>query len=327
MTKIVVICPGGAATGGVELLHQLVDAINFVQDRAVICYYPFDKKFETSSVYKKYNCPIINFKDIAKNECRIILPEVYTYLSARFKLENVYLWWMSVDNYKNSSSWKFALRNKFLPWNYLDVNRKPELVENLGGHLYQSEYAKIFLESRGATRIFDVSDYINDVYVSRSVNLDYQSKKNIIAFNPAKGIEQTKKIQELLKNIEFRAIVNMSRSEVMDLLESAKIYIDFGNHPGKDRIPREAAALGCCVITNRRGSAGNSVDIPIPDRYKIDDGCENFANKVADVVGEVFDDFSYCSAEFNLYRSMISSERRLFKTSVAKFSSHIFDLP
>lgn len=324
MKKIIVICPGGASTGGIELLHQLVDAINSIQERASICYYPFNKKFTISPAYEKYKCPVINFEKIQKNEYYIILPEVYTYLLTNFKLENVYLWWMSVDNYKNSSSWKFALKNKFLPWDYLDVNKKSVHFKNIGGHLCQSEYARKFLESYGMESIFGVSDYINEDYVSRSLNVDYKSKKDIVVFNPAKGIEQTKKIRNVLKDVEFRAILNMSRSQVMDLLQSAKIYIDFGNHPGKDRIPREAAALGCCVITNRRGSAGNSVDIPISDRFKIDDECKNFANEVASVVGDVFTNFDGCRLKFDLYRSMISSEKKLFKTAVENLSTKVF---
>ena len=37
-----------------------------------------------------------------------------------------------------------------------------------------------------------------------------------------------------------------------------------------NRIPREAAMCGCCVITNRNGSAANNVDVQIADKYKFD---------------------------------------------------------
>jgi len=47
------------------------------------------------------------------------------------------------------------------------------------------------------------------------------------------------------------------------------MYIDFGTHPGKDRIPREAALRNCIVLTNRNGAADNNVDVPIPNEYKI----------------------------------------------------------
>ena len=48
------------------------------------------------------------------------------------------------------------------------------------------------------------------------------------------------------------------------------IYIDFGEHPGKDRIPREAALRNLIVITNRNGAAVNNIDVPIDNMFKID---------------------------------------------------------
>ena len=39
--------------------------------------------------------------------------------------------------------------------------------------------------------------------------------------------------------------------------------MDFGFHPGQDRLPREAALLKNCIITNREGSAAFYKDVPI----------------------------------------------------------------
>lgn len=53
-------------------------------------------------------------------------------------------------------------------------------------------------------------------------------------------------------------------------MDESMIYIDFGEHPGKDRIPREAAMRDLIVITGRDGAAVNDVDVSIPKKYKID---------------------------------------------------------
>ncbi|MGC8677909.1 MAG: hypothetical protein ACP5UF_06830 [Hydrogenobaculum sp.] len=68
----------------------------------------------------------------------------------------------------------------------------------------------------------------------------------------------------------------MTRDQVIETLQKAKVYIDFGNHPGKDRIPREAAILGCCVITGKRGSATFFEDVPIPEEYKFEERYQDF---------------------------------------------------
>lgn len=59
----------------------------------------------------------------------------------------------------------------------------------------------------------------------------------------------------------------MTRDEVAKLLSTAKVYIDFGNHAGKDRIPK-AAISGCCVITGKDGSAKFYEDVPIDEEFK-----------------------------------------------------------
>ena len=45
-------------------------------------------------------------------------------------------------------------------------------------------------------------------------------------------------------------------------------YIDFGPHPGMDRLPREAALAGCVVITNCEGAANFQEDLPLPSEFK-----------------------------------------------------------
>lgn len=60
----------------------------------------------------------------------------------------------------------------------------------------------------------------------------------------------------------------MTTQQIIKILDESMVYIDFGNHPGKDRIPREAALRNCIVMTNKSGSAANDIDIPIPAEYK-----------------------------------------------------------
>jgi len=280
MKKFIVICPGGAATGGVELLHQLVDSINnFKNNSAYICYYPFGKEFKKPAQYEKYNCTAINISNVDKQVDVVILPEVYTYLVKNFKPKNVFVWWMSVDNYENSKSMIYAARNRFLPWRYINIKKKFDGAESIGGHLCQSEYAKLYLQENGIQNTLNLSDYINDQYIVSSEKFKESKREDVVVYNPAKGIELTNLVLDSLPNIKFSPIIDMSRDQIIDLLGKSKIYIDFGNHPGKDRIPREAAILGCCVITNTSGSANNDMDIPIPRKYKVDHSNLNLERK------------------------------------------------
>lgn len=315
MKKIIVICPGGAATGGVELLHQLVDSLILHGCDAAICYYPFFKKFQIPPQYQKYKCPVVEYSIAKKKSSNIILPEVFSYLSNNFESNKVYIWWMSVDNYKKSGSWKFAIKNYFLPWRYKSINNKV-FGKKFDGHFYQSEYAKDFLEKHIVNNIWYLSDYLNLEYLSRGKEINYSLKENLVVYNPAKGITQTNAILPLLKDVQVVPIVGMKRDAVMNLLERAKVYIDFGNHPGKDRIPREAAILGCCVLTNLRGSASNSIDIPISDFYKVDDYKDSFEVEAAEKIISILTNFNNHIINFDNYRKIIEKDKLLFEKSI-----------
>ena len=110
----------------------------------------------------------------------------------------------------------------------------------------------------------------------------------------------------------------MSRSEVVELLRSAKVYIDFGSHPGKDRIPREAASLGCCVITNLTGNASNFDDIPIKAEYKIDAKMANLY-KIRKQILNCFENYDNLVCDFSYYRSIIMAEKSKFIFDLRKF--------
>jgi len=61
-------------------------------------------------------------------------------------------------------------------------------------------------------------------------------------------------------------IENMPADTVHETLLKSQIYIDFGHHPGKDRIPREAAMSGNIVFLHERGAAAFHLDHPL-DRF------------------------------------------------------------
>jgi hypothetical protein len=113
------------------------------------------------------------------------------------------------------------------------------------------------------------------------------------------------------KYIKFVPISNMTRGEVIKTLLRAKVYIDFGHFPGPERIPKEAAILGCCVITGKRGSAAFFEDVPIPDEYKFEDREENIP-KIIEKIRDCFENFEERYKDFDNYRQVIKNEPQKF---------------
>ena len=190
---------------------------------------------------------------------------------------------------------------------------KSVFSERVFMHLCQSQYAYDHLEKKGLKNKMFLSDFINLDYIAPWENSSL--RKNVILYNPLKGGHITMKIIKSNPDFKFIPISDLKNDDVKNLMLNSKLYIDFGHHPGKDRLPREAAMCGCCIITNSRGSAENDIDISINRKYKFNDkSIDNL--KLSNLIRSIFDDFDFHFNEFNDYRSKILQEKQTFLNEV-----------
>lgn len=315
--KVFVCCPGNVITGGPELLHQFAGKLKDKGVDAVILYYPFDKKFQTPEPYQHYGVEVGHVEQV-ENLSVVVLPETATKLAPFFKKNCVAIWWLSVDNYYGCSPYSLGIKKlkhiaSLLLHKKLTFSEMSKFI-----HFHQSEYARIVLEKKKLISI-PMTDYIGTAHFVKSDRQALSSKKKLITYNPKKGFEVTQKLIKNFPGITFKPLQNMTPTEVNQVLNEAMIYIDFGNHPGKDRFPREAALANCCIITGRRGSAQNEIDLPIPAQFKIDENDKDFLKKFNDIAMKVFNDFESESKFFNPYRQKIMSEMQGFDNNVNDF--------
>lgn len=319
MRKFYVVAPGGFTTGGIELAHQLVSSLNENDLKAYIVYSPFNFDFTIPSSYKKYNVKVAKANEITDDSNSVIvLPEIYTGYAVEFNKASIYIWWMSVDNYFSIQPKGFVNKIKSILKRLIKhKNARPKQIPieclSTYHHLTQSQYAKDFISTYGFESDM-LSDFLNEEHLNKNVLLE--NKENIICYNPHKGAQYTQILIERLPHYKFVPIKNMSATEVSNLLDLAKIYIDFGNHPGKDRIPREAVMASCVVITGLQGSASNEIDIPVDKKYKIDEADIKFVDRVDCLVKEVFTNFAMSHEDFDGYRNKIKNERQVFDKEV-----------
>ena len=83
-------------------------------------------------------------------------------------------------------------------------------------------------------------------------------------------------------------------------------------------MPREAAMADCCVITGKRGSANNSIDVPIPQKYKFDDSKLVDNSMFREIVLDIFSDYQKNILNFIKYKDIIKNEQIIFKNQVSK---------
>lgn len=324
--KVIVFCPANEATGGPEVLHQLCYCLRNLGYDSEMYYYDYKKtdyKTPVCACYAHYGNPFsTTYIDSEEKVC--IVPETRTKEFYNIKKGVKVLWWLSVDNYENminrthghiikNQNAKTLLRKiRCIKHKVYDVTK-----EDIAFHLVQSEYAKAYCYSLNipAIKIHYVSDYLNDSYLLRARENKRIPKGNRVLFNPKKGYDFTKMLINEAPEIEWTPLINLSYDKVVDLMQRSKVYIDFGNHPGKDRLPREAAVNGCCIITGRRGSAAYQEDVDIPSEFKFEDRKE-LIGEIIQKIHQIFDSYEGISPQFERYRENIFKEPQKFKEDV-----------
>lgn len=330
-TKIYVHCPSGMVTGGAELLHQLVSFLRENGRDAYIVYFG-DEDYVVPSDYAKYTIALSNSVENEKQNIEVFYEGIFDVVN-RYEHTQKFLWWISVDNffycaqsylepfdlfkYDVNLGWhwfwkriKYSIRRK--ENSFKDLLSIQQLVEMDVVCGYQAEYIQHFLIHQGFREILPLKDYINTDHCQ---SFDVSKKEDIILYNPNKGITFTKKLIALAPDLEWVPLCGFTRNQLKGIMQRAKLYIDFGNHPGKDRLPRECAMNGCCVITGFRGSAGFFEDVPLLKDYKFDENHTPLSSIISSIryVLAHYEDAIY---DFQFYRNKILLEKKEFEGQI-----------
>lgn len=320
---VVILCPE-AVTGGPEALHQLAHAINTLGGNARLAYFgqgstveygpttilcrysPHQAVLETYARYRPIplvEAPLCEGTLIVVPE---ILPETLLGISAR----NRAVWWLSVDN-------AISHNPKLNDPGYANT-----LIGNSGLiHFYQSDYARRFVERHGGGRnAFPIFDYINPEYI-RSGPTESASGRRQVGLFPQKGGVLASRFMAANPQLSFAAIQNMTREQVRQTLLTCSVYIDFGHHPGKDRVPREAAVSGAIVFLHERGAALHLQDHPL-DRFYLFNEQDIDTGSLASRIAEAISDRERHYARKQVYRQQVRLGFEEFMLQVRQFFFH-----
>ena len=310
---IYLVCHARVRTGGPEAIHQLGRAlldlghdarivycqagVTPVADAGVVRFPVLDDPMPPA--YTHYDVPraweVPDLPDIA-----VVLPEMEPVLSGVFQQATPHVWWLSIDH---------GLR----------------AVEAFGGfgafrgtsciHLCQSFYALEYLRQHDLYGL-PLFDYTAPEHTAAADAIGTLPRQDRILY-PARGAWFTNHLRRWAPGLDWQELKGFTPPQVQELFLTSKLYVDFGSHPGKDRMPREAALLGCCIITGRNGAAANPFDIPIPDRYKFR-GARWQVPMIVRAIKAALADYEERTSDFTTYRRMIGGERLEFIAQAAR---------
>jgi hypothetical protein len=135
-----------------------------------------------------------------------------------------------------------------------------------------------------------------------------------VVVNPAKDAGL---LRPFVQSGRFQVVElgGMDSQGVSEVLHASKVYVDFGKHPGRDRLPREAALAGCLVMSTYIGSATYWEDMPLSNWYKFET-----LDEVIGKVGELMDRESPPASQL-VYQGWVAKNRSVFVKEVESLLS------
>lgn len=320
---IYIYCEANLMTGGPEALHQLRYYLELSGFNAYMVYTNKKKGIgATPERYYQYfpsGIKEVNEDEIidSHNNC-IITSESSTCRLRRTKYTQKVIWWLSVVN--RDTNWMdsvFSVKTRLARivkiCSFWNTDRRPyprKKAMNLCASKFAYSFVTDKLKLPAAYLIEPISKEFLDMGRGKINGI---VRKNVVAYNPSKP----SKVMKLLlarNNFDFLPIKGMTPCEIAEAFRKIKLYIDFGNFPGPERMPKEAVYNGCNILVGKHNAAVNDFDIAIPNSYKMDDAesIDNIEKKIQ----EMLDNYEKESIDFEHFRNQIQNLEPNFIKSI-----------
>lgn len=317
----------GSYTGGGEALHQLgcdlIDLgykVSMVRRIGAICC-PTPKMEK----YYHHGLESISFDEIVDDEINLlVVPETATYELYRVKNITKMVWWLSYTYYDGHIWWNSALSfrrmiSEGLPRNlkhllkrclyklkYNSSSYPLENVINVAG----SNYALNLLNKKMHIRAHVLFHSIGVDFLDAGMYTEKSGRKDVVLYNPAK---QSRIMDKLLKRhkFEFIPIANLNCEQMINLFRQSKLYIDFGNFPGPERLPKETVFNGVNLLVWYHNAAQTD-DVLIPNKYKVSEKAS--ISNIEEFIGKMLINYDADFNDFSAFRFYIANmENQYYK--------------
>jgi hypothetical protein len=327
-SRILVIAPYYQWTGGVEALHTFASRASIIGHEAIMVYLDVNNFVRSGDLqlaikprsglsdrYGDYN--IASVDSLPTSYDRVLIPEIYPFLAGYFGFsENTILWWLSADNYFISQQQLYDSRDRLSK--SFDFFPTFDDLSNCT-NIFQSRHAKnvVSMKMQLNHDYMLLTSPLNHRFRDQAFRPTLANRNRDVLFNPVKNGHIYDYLKPLLPEVKLVPIQGMTTGEIVERLRAAKIYLDLGTHPGRDRLPREAATQGCCITVSNTGAAAVYEDYPFSENYKLDiDNIQTLPDRLREVYRRICNQHSETYADFEEYRHFISGESERFDSAL-----------
>ncbi|KFI47465.1 hypothetical protein [Bifidobacterium boum] len=331
---VVYILDIGAYSGGGEALYQLgCDLRGLGVDARVVAWGKHDVLPQKFKRYIARGLPLVKPEEAKQcAEGIIIVPENATHLLFEFVHLQPIIWWLSYNNYDGIMAWNSVESiTRAMQTTYdANIRRLGHWCINTLRHcrpnfpiahcmnLVGSYYAEQMVQRHFNVVTQKLVHPIGNDFLTAGRYDDFSHRKNIVLYNPSKP---SRLMRSLLKRNAFTytPINGLNFNQMIELYRTAKLYVDFGNFPGPERMPKEAAYNGCNVLVRSIHAAATD-DVMIPMQYKLSRNVSVL--QVERKIREMLDNYEEQLCDFNAFRQMIADMEIDYREQVKQIFIH-----
>ena len=326
-SKIFIFCPNGLVTGGPEALHQLRFYMEQEGYQAYLVY-EFSGNLNPPERYMEYEPKVVSFQQVTDDKRNVlIVPEVSIGILQVYHSIQKCVWFLSWGYYDISVKDRLLIGCKNIVKRFFNCfifdperkfrlqifsRRKQKNVLYCCGSEYAYQHVVSDLKVSDAVMLVEPisMDFLRE---GPAKNLTSCGRGDIVLYNPSKPSEVMRKLLERT-DIQFQPLKGYTPVELIEIYRKSKLYIDFGQFGGPERIPKESVYNGTCVLVGRRNAAENDFDVAIPGAFKIGD-FEN-VDAIADRIRDMLLHYDDLIGEFAHFRNKIDNLEQNFKEQI-----------
>lgn len=325
-------CPGNVISGGVNSLLNLCMSLNRNGFSARVSFYDIDNKIINSDLVKSYNLKYYQGELDLENHI-IVVPETQTVRISKFTKATKMVYWLGLLYYYKNPEWKFPFNYKLIRkliacHSYagysngifeLTKRRLNEYAKSKINiwtddyiHLSNSYFVTDYCKNKGAKFAYTIQNPVHDEFYNTKF---VQERKKYILFGQRTSDVFITIAKLFFKNFKVLKLKRMTHKDIVKYLSEAMVFVELGINHGRDRLPREAALLGCVVFMNRRGSSSNKLDYNIDKYYLLQNNVFNYFRILHKIKNAITHRRKHIDKQSSL-RNQLIEEKNNFDTNV-----------